>query len=159
MQPTAGEISEGGHVLPLRVYFEDTDASGIVYNASYVRFFERGRTDFLRLLGIEQGARLRGGQAGGYFAVRRLEIDYLSPAFLDDALVVSTRLLAVRGASLDIGQLIRRDQTEIAGAFVKVAFLDQNGRPSRLPGSWRDKMLPYLEAKPVSDPKPVRGAK
>ena len=105
MEPTAGEISEGQHVLPIRVYFEDTDASGIVYNASYVRFFERGRTDFLRLLGIEQGASIRDRGADGYFAVRRLEIDYLSPAFLDDALVVSTRLLAVRGASVDIGQL------------------------------------------------------
>jgi acyl-CoA thioester hydrolase len=144
LEPSAGTLSDQKHLLPVRVYFEDTDASGLVYHASYLRFFERGRTDFLRLLGIEQGARLAAGSSEGYFAVRSIEIEFLRPAFLDDALVVSTSLEALRGASLLIDQSIARQGEPVAAARVKVALLRQDGRPQRLSAAMRDKMLPYL---------------
>lgn len=147
LAPSAGSLEEGAHRLPVRVYFEDTDASGIVYHAAFLRFFERGRTDFLRLLGISQGAELRAGAPRGFFAVRRLEVDYLKPAFLDDALVVSTRLAAAGGASVGLLQTIRRDDEAIAKASLKIALVAADGRPKRLSGELRDKMLPYLTAK------------
>lgn len=147
LTPTAGTLGESRHQLPVRVYYEDTDAAGIVYHASYLKFFERGRTDMLRLLGVHQGAGLAAGSPDGYFAVRHMDIDFLQPAFLDDALVVSTGLGELRGASVIIDQAISRDDEEIAAARVKVALLGPYGRPKRVSASLRDKMLPYLAAR------------
>ena len=146
LEPSAGTLSDHRHRLAVRVYFEDTDASGMVYHASYLKFFERGRTDFLRLLGIHQGARLTPGSLDGYFAVRRMEIEFLRPAFLDDALVVSSGLEELRGASLVIDQAITNRGEPLAATRVKVALLGPKGRPRRLSAALRDKMLPYLVA-------------
>lgn len=147
LEPSAGTFSDHRHLLAVRVYFEDTDASGIVYHASYLKFFERGRSDFLRLLGIDQGARPAPGSLDGYFTVRRMEIEFLRPAFLDDALVVSSGLEELRGASLMIDQVITRRDQRLAAARVKVALLGPKGRPRRLSHDLRDKMLPYLAAR------------
>lgn len=147
LEPSAGIFSDHRHLLAVRVYFEDTDASGLVYHASYLKFFERGRSDFLRLLGIHQGARPAPGALDGYFTVRRLEIEFLRPAFLDDALVVSSGLEELRGASLMIDQVITRRDERLAAGRVKVALLGPEGRPRRLSHDLRDKMLPYLTAR------------
>ena len=94
------------HELAVRVYYEDTDFSGRVYHASYLRFMERGRTEWLRALGYEHGA--LAGEQGVVFAVRRLEIDYFAPAAIDDLLRVETRVAAVRGAAIDFAQTVSR---------------------------------------------------
>ena len=136
----SGRLEGGTHVLPVRVYYEDTDFSGVVYHASYLRFLERGRTDFLRLAGVDQSALHAGGE-GMNFAVRRLSIDYLKPARMDDVLVVETRAAELRGASLLILQRITRAGDPIVTAEVRVAALS-GGRPARIPDALRAKLSP-----------------
>ncbi len=116
--------------LDLRVYYEDTDFSGRVYHASYLRFMERGRTEWLRALGFEHGA-LQGEQ-GLVFAVRALEIEYLAPAVIDDLLRIETRLSGIRGAVIEFAQLVLRRGERIAEAKVRVVAL-KNGRATRIP--------------------------
>ena len=130
----SGELRDGTHVLPVRVYYEDTDFSGVVYHASYLRFLERGRTDFLRAGGVDQST-LHAGE-GLIFAVRRITIDYLLPARMDDVLLVETRTAEVRGASLVIAQRIARGAETIVTADVRVAAL-VGGRPARIPDELR----------------------
>lgn len=119
------------HRLPVRVYYEDTDAGGIVYHANYLKFAERGRTEFLRRAGYEHRA-LMGGIGAG-FAVRRCAIAFIKPALLDDALEVETRVTAVGGASVDMTQTIRRGGTALATIDIQVVLIDRDGRPKRLP--------------------------
>ena len=123
------------HRLSVRVYYEDTDFSGLVYHASYLRFFERGRTELLRDAGADQSVLHAGGQ-GLFFAVRRMTVDWLKPARMDDVLTVETRTVAVRGATLDIGQRIVRDDVELVTATVLIAALVA-GRPVRIPDHLR----------------------
>ncbi len=130
----SGALTGDTHVLPIRVYYEDTDFSGVVYHASYLRFLERGRTDFLRLAGLDQ-SRLHAGD-GLIFAVRRMTIDYLKPARMDDVLTVETRTDQVRGASLVIVQRILRGAETIVTADVRVAAL-AGGKPARIPEALR----------------------
>jgi acyl-CoA thioester hydrolase len=134
-QHLAGRLEGGTHRLPVRVYYEDTDFSGLVYHASYLRFLERGRTDSLRAAGIDQSALHAEGE-GIVFVVRRMAIDYLLPARMDDILVVETRNAAVRGASLVIAQRILRGGDLLVTADVLVAALS-GGRPSRIPDGLR----------------------
>jgi acyl-CoA thioester hydrolase len=131
----AGRLEHGTHVLPVRVYYEDTDFSGVVYHASYLRFLERGRTDFLRLAGVDQSTLHAEGE-GLIFAVRRLAIDFLKPARMDEVLVIETRTEEVRGASLVIAQKIVRDGEVIVSADVRVAAI-AGGRPARIPDGLR----------------------
>lgn len=123
------------HVMPVRVYYEDTDFSGIVYHANYLRFFERGRTESLRAAGVGQSMLHAGGE-GIFFAVRRMIVDYLVPARMDDVLTVETRTREVRGASLIIDQRIVRGEDVIATAEVRVAAI-AGGRPARIPDPLR----------------------
>jgi acyl-CoA thioester hydrolase len=133
--------SEGGrHVLPVRVYYEDTDFSGVVYHASYLRFLERGRTDFLRLAGVDQSTLHAAGE-GLIFAVRRMTIDFLKPARMDDVLFVETFTQEVRGASLVVAQAIRRGDEMLLTADVRVAALS-GGRPARIPDELRTILKP-----------------
>ncbi len=129
--PASGTLSNGVHTLPLRVYWEDTDAAGIVYYANYLKFIERGRSDMLRLAGIDQWAMKE--RSGANFAVRRCEVDYLIPAKLDDELEIETRIERLRGASLVMRQTVRRDGADLAQALVRIACLNADGRPIRLP--------------------------
>ena len=131
----AGRLEGGVHRLPVRVYYEDTDFSGLVYHASYLRFLERGRTDSLRAAGIDQSALHAAGE-GIVFVVRRMTIDYLLPARMDDVVVVETRNAVVRGASLVIAQRILRGAEVLVTADVLVAAL-VGGRPARIPDGLR----------------------
>jgi tol-pal system-associated acyl-CoA thioesterase len=131
----AGVLEGRTHILPVRVYYEDTDFSGIVYHANYLRFLERGRTDFLRLAGVAQSDLHADGQ-GLIFAVRRMTIDYFLPARMDDVLTVETRTDEVRGASLVIAQRILRGDEVVVTADVRVAAI-AGGRPARIPDHLR----------------------
>jgi acyl-CoA thioester hydrolase len=130
----AGRLIPGGHVLPIRVYFEDTDFSGVVYHGSYVRFLERGRTDLLRLLGIGHDALDRGDHGEPLaFAVRRLTLDFHKPARIDDLLEVETLVGDLTGARIHLLQKVWRGTEVLAAAEVTVALIDEGGRPRRLP--------------------------
>jgi acyl-CoA thioester hydrolase len=120
--------------LLVRVYYEDTDFSGHVYHASYLRFLERGRTEWLRGRGLAHREMAEG--SGLVFAVRSLKIDYLAPALMDDLLRVETGVAAARGASIEFRQLILRGDKELAAAAVRVAAI-QEGRPARIPAELR----------------------
>lgn len=128
------------HILPLRVYYEDTDLAGIVYYANYLRFIERGRSEWVRSLGIDQG-RLRAEQ-GIVFAVRRLEADYLRPARFDDELAVRTRALAVTGARILLEQEVWRAAERLFAAQVTLVCLTDTGMPARLPADIRLLLAP-----------------
>ena len=122
------------HRLPIRVYFEDTDAGGVVYHASYVRFCERGRTDFLRLLGVE-ARQLISGEASNEpaaFVVRRMTLDFKRPARMDDLLVVETRVKELGGASVTLNQVVSRDGRAVFEADVVVVLVSVAGKPLRL---------------------------
>jgi acyl-CoA thioester hydrolase len=121
------------HVYNLRVYWEDTDAGGLVYHANYLKFAERARTEMLRHLGIEQ-EKLR-GDTGLLFVVRRLVADYLQPARLDDELAVATRVKHLGGASLDLDQEVRRGDRALVRLALRIACLGRDGRPRRLPAA------------------------
>ncbi|GAB4573758.1 MAG: tol-pal system-associated acyl-CoA thioesterase [Rhodothalassiaceae bacterium] len=146
--PASGLIADGTHRLPVRVYYEDTDAGGIVYHAGYLRFFERGRSECLRLLGIDHAARQQDPdpRARAGFAVRRVEIDYLAPAVLDDALIISTNIVHVGAAFVDVRQTVMRDGSCLARAVLRVALVDWQGRPCRLPAEWRERFENFRRA-------------
>lgn len=127
------------HTLPVRVYWEDTDASGLVYHASYIRFMERGRTELLRSIGIDQRPLLEGGaDAPTFFVVRAMQLEFLRPAVMDDALSVETRVLELGGASLSLEQRVLRGVEVLATAVVKVVCVE-SGRAKRLPPDVRAK--------------------
>jgi acyl-CoA thioester hydrolase len=135
LRPAEGTIVAGRHLLPVRVYYEDTDFSGVVYHASYLRFLERGRTEFLRAAGVDQSTLHAEGE-GLIFAVRRMTIDYLKPARMDDVLVIDTHTAEMRGASLTIAQQILRGEEVLVTAEVRVAAI-LGGRPARIPDALR----------------------
>jgi len=124
--------------LPVRVYWEDTDAGGVVYHASYLRFMERGRTELLRAKGIDQGALL--AESGLSFVVAKMDIGFRSPAKLDDALDVLTELRQVGGASLVLRQAVVRAGQVLVEAGVTCALISREGRPARMPAGLRAKL-------------------
>ncbi len=130
-----GEICNGRHVMQVRVYYEDTDFSGAVYHASYLRFMERGRTNYLRLIGADQRALFEETEreAPGFaFVVRTMQIEFLKAARMDDVLAVVTETEEVRGASVTLHQRIMRDDETVIDAHVKVAFVS-GGRARPIP--------------------------
>ena len=130
----SGELSEAGHRLVQRVYYEDTDFSGVVYHARYLQFLERGRTDYLRLLGVEQGSLVvEGDREGLVFVVHRMEIDFKAPARMDDILTVLTSTQKAGGAKMILNQDIRRGEQLLISARVIIAVINSAGRPRRLP--------------------------
>jgi acyl-CoA thioester hydrolase len=128
LEPSAGRIEGREHLLPVRVYFEDTDFTGIVYHGAFVRFLERGRSDYLRLAGVRHAALLDQGQA---LTLVRLEADFKRPARIDDALLVRTRFEAVKGARLTIGQQVLRGDDLLVEARVEAVLIGLDGRPRR----------------------------
>ena len=126
------------HRLPVRVYYEDTDFSGVVYHASYLRFMERGRTELIRDLGVAQGELFDSGTALG-FAVRRMGIEFLRPAVMDDLLTVETSCEAVRGATMDVAQRVLRGEEVLVTASVLVACVG-GGRARRIPDALRRRL-------------------
>lgn len=144
----SGWFEGGAHVLPVRVYYEDTDAAGIVYYANYLRFAERARTELMRCLGAEHGPLM--DEAGIAFVVRSCSADYLLPARLDDTLVVRTQIREVRGASMRADQTVARcdtagDETELVRMHIRLACMDGNLRPARLPGEVRGSLEDLIE--------------
>ena len=138
-EPGAGWLEGKTHVFPVRVYYEDTDFSGVVYHANYLRFMERGRTNHLRLMGADQHALFEAAQAespGFAFVVRSMEIDFLRPARMDDLLDVVTWPVAVKGASITLAQEVRRGEEALVRAKVRVAFISE-GRAKPIPKSLR----------------------
>lgn len=139
----AGKLVPGGHVLPVRVYYEDTDFSGFVYHANFLRYMERSRSDYLRLLGVEQGAlfeeAVKEAGAGFAFVVRHMDLDFRRPARIDDILEVHTHPAEVRGASLTLRQRILRGEDILVEGIVKVAFV-AGERATRIPASLRKVM-------------------
>ncbi|MBU3886888.1 tol-pal system-associated acyl-CoA thioesterase [Methylosinus sporium] len=125
------------HSLTIRIYYEDTDFSGLVYHASYLRFMERGRTELLRDLGLGQRELLQ-AQGGLFFVVRAMTIDFRKPAQMDDLLFVETVVREVSGASFDLDQRVMRGGDMLVGAQVRIAAVE-GGRPRRLPAQVREK--------------------
>ncbi|MGP3697774.1 tol-pal system-associated acyl-CoA thioesterase [Rhodobacter sp. NSM] len=126
------------HRFALRVYYEDTDLAGIVYYANYLKFIERGRSEWVRALGVDQ-ARLR-AEDGIVFAVRRVEADYLRPAVFDDRLEVETRLVGLGGARIILEQDVLRGDETLFSARVVLVCLGSDGRAARLPAEVRRKL-------------------
>lgn len=137
-----GAFVGAAHQYRARVYFEDTDLSGIVYHANYLRYMERARSDMLRLAGIDQRAAMEAGE--GAWAVTDLTIKYRSPARLDDDLLVVSTVEAVRGASVIIAQRILRGQDTLTDGRVTAAFLSPEGRPRRQPAGWADRFTAIM---------------
>lgn len=138
----AGRFDGLEHRFPVRVYFEDTDLSGVVYHANYLRFMERARSDMLRLAGIDQRAAHEAGE--GAYAVTRMQLRFVAPARLDDALSVVSRLMRVRAASVDIQQRVMRHDELLVEAEVEAAFVAPSGRPRRHPAGWVDAFVPLV---------------
>jgi len=133
-QPAEGRFVGPEHRFPLRVYFEDTDLSGVVYHANYLRYMERARSDFLRLVGVDQRAFNDAGE--GAYVVSDLHIRYRRPAKLDDVLVVVSSLTKIRAASVDIQQRVMLDDEILSEADVTAALVASSGRPRRQPKEW-----------------------
>ena len=134
--PPSGLIDGRIHRFAVRAYFEDTDLSGVVYHANYLRWFERARSDFVRLLGIDQRAANEAGL--GAFAVAELTIRYLAPARLDDAVMIETTCAELRAASCRMHQRAYcEDTTLLTEARLRVGFVGPDGRPRRMPAAWR----------------------
>ncbi len=141
LPPSAGVFAGRQHRLPVRVYYEDTDFTGLVYHASYLRFLERGRSDFLRLAGADHVVMAALGTA---FAVLRLEIDFHRAARIDDALIVVTGIAEARGPRLGFAQRVERGGEVICTAVVEAACIDAAGRARRPPPELGRALAPYL---------------
>lgn len=130
------EPSAKEHVYPVRVYYEDTDAGGIVYHANYLRFAERARTEYLRSTGADHTHLM--ADDGIAFTVRHCAVDFLRPAVLDDLLAVHTRFLEIGGASMRAEQIVRRDNKDLARILLRLACVGKDGRPKRMPKALRE---------------------
>ncbi len=124
-----GHGADGKHVFSLRVYYEDTDFSGLVYHANYLKFCERARSDWLRVVGVDQTAMSGGGM---HFVVRRMSCDFLKAAKFDDVLTVESRAVELKGARFEMAQRVLRGDETIFTADVTVAIIDSRGRPMRV---------------------------
>lgn len=145
-EPASGRFDGDEHLFPVRVYFEDTDLSGVVYHANYLRWFERARSDMLRLLGIDQRAAHEAGE--GAYAVSEFALRYRAPARLDDVVTVRSRTLEVGAASCRIAQAAWRGDTLLAAGEVRAAFVAPDGRARRQPPEWRAAFLKIHDSSP-----------
>jgi acyl-CoA thioester hydrolase len=132
LQPLSGTIDGDEHRLMVRVYYEDTDFTGVVYHANYLKFFERGRSDFLRVLGVHHHE-LQTHEDRIAFAVAHIDVRYLAPARIDDVIAVRTRISCMRGAQFLLEQVCERDGATLCEGRINVVCIDGTGRPRRLP--------------------------
>ncbi len=132
--PYSGRFLDGEHRFAVRVYFEDTDAGGVVYHANYLRFMERARSDMLRGAGIDQRGAIEGGI--GVYVIADLSIRYRLSAKLDDDLLVVSRMQKIGAAQCVIHQRVMRGQDMVTDATVTAAFIGPDGRPRRQPRAW-----------------------
>lgn len=135
-QPKGGRFEGREHRFPVRVYFEDTDLSGVVYHANYLRYMERARSDMLRVAAIDQRAAHEAGE--GAYAVTDIAIRYAAPARLDDDLLVTSRLIQISAVRVVIHQTVRCGTVKLTDAEVTVAWVGPDGRPRRQPRAWID---------------------
>jgi acyl-CoA thioester hydrolase len=142
-EPSAGWLEGREHVLPVRIYYEDTDFTGVVYHANYLRYFERGRSDFFRVVGVSHTALLELPEPTA-FTIIRIELDYRRAARVDDALLVRTTYDSVKGPRLFVSQRIFRGGDLIAEAQVQAACIDLKGRARRPPAGMVDLLSPYF---------------
>jgi len=141
-------LPEPHHII-VRVYYEDTDFSGVVYHASYLRFLERGRTELLRALGIEhRGIFANGGTSGFHFVVRAMTIDFLKPALMDDVLFIATQISAKGGASIEMWQEIQRGDDLLLKAKIRIAVVT-GGKARRIPPEVSDKLKLSTHSRPT----------
>jgi len=143
--PRSGVIRDGVHFFPIRIYYEDTDAAGLVYYANHLKYAERARTELLRVAGFEQ-ERLR-QETGLVFVVRHCTADYRAAARLDEDLVVETRVTRVGAATLDLAQEIRRGDIVVVALDFRIACLGRSGRPQRLPPALRAALDKFTAAR------------
>jgi acyl-CoA thioester hydrolase len=143
LAPSAGWFEGRFHFLPVRVYYEDTDFTGVIYHANYVRYFERGRSDFLRLAGIGH-AELLDREDPAAFVVTSLKVDFKRPGRIDDALLVRTTYDVIKGAKLEVSQTLLRAEELLATADVHAACIHMDGRPRRPPGVLVEKLKAFL---------------
>ena len=148
-QPHSGQFDGPRHLFAVRVYYEDTDLSGIVYHANYLRWFERARSDMLRLWGIDQRSAQESGE--GVYSVADLKIRYRAPARLDDDVLVESSALHLGAASVTLRQCAFRIEGGqaselLAEADVRIGFISPDGRPRRQPAAWRDALASHLPA-------------
>jgi len=143
--PTTGRFEGREHRLPIRVYYEDTDFTGLVYHANYVRYFERGRSDCLRLMGIDHADLLDGDQPMA-FVVTKMGLTFLKPARIDDVLVVLTHYDSMKGPRLLISQAVTRGDEVLCRAEVEVVCIHMDGRPRRPTKALVEKVRPWLES-------------
>jgi acyl-CoA thioester hydrolase len=142
--PSAGRFEGRIHHLPVRIYYEDTDFTGLVYHANYLRYFERGRSDFLRLAGVHHNELLDGTDPMG-FAVNRMTLEFLKPARIDDALVAKTVFNTMRGPRIFISQALERAGEVLVTAAVQVCCISLTGRPRKPPAMLLERLKPFLE--------------
>jgi len=146
-EPSAGWLVGREHQLPVRIYYEDTDFTGVVYHANYLRYFERGRSDFFRLVGVSHSALLERPDPAA-FTITRMTVDFKRAARIDDALLVRTLYDAVRGPRLFISQRITRGETLIAEAQVEAACIDLKGRARKPPPGLAEALAPLFATSP-----------
>jgi len=143
-EPSAGRFDGRVHLLPVRIYYEDTDFTGVVYHANYLRFFERGRSDFLRVAGVHHSALLEGAEPLG-FAVNRITLEFLKAARIDDALLVETVFETMRGPRIFISQTLKRGADTLVTAEVQVCCISLTGKPRKPPAMLLERLKPFLE--------------
>lgn len=148
-QPHPGHIENGTHILPVRVYYEDTDFSGVVYHANYLRFMERGRSEFLRAADVRHQGLLKADEPLAW-VVRRMVLDFAKPARVDDVLTVRTRPVEISGARMNLRQEVRRGAEVLVGADVEVCVITLDGKPRRIPEAIRAKLAAFLSVTPSS---------
>jgi acyl-CoA thioester hydrolase len=137
----AGWLTEQGHAFCARIYYADTDFSGFVYHARYLEFLERGRSDYLRLAGIHHTA-MAAGEQPLVWVVRKMEINFLSPARMDDIVTVETVTEEIGGARIIMAQTMSRGDTRLISAKVEAAIVTPDGRPRRFPQDWATRLRP-----------------
>jgi acyl-CoA thioester hydrolase len=140
-QPYSGRFVDREHRFTVRVYYEDTDAGGVVYHANFLRFFERARTDMLSLCGIDIAVAQHGGE--GAYVVASADLKYVRPARLGETLTIVSTLNQVRQAACIIQQRVMRDDQLVVEGRVTVAFVGRDGRPKRQPASWVEAVQGY----------------
>ena len=138
-----GEFVGKVHVLPIRIYYEDTDLSGIVYHANYLRYMERGRTEFFRAAGIHKLAELDGPEPFAW-TLRKAALEYLRPARLNDLIEVHTSALSLTGVRMTASQDIYCDGRQLTHGTVEACIISLSGKPKRIPQDARDKLSPFL---------------
>jgi acyl-CoA thioester hydrolase len=142
----AGHIEGATHILPVRVYHEDTDFTGLVYHANYLKFCERGRSDFVRLSGISQTDLFEGEneKEPAVFVVRHMDVDFLKPAAMNDVLEIVTSVAELGGATMTLLQEVKREETVLCRVLVKIVLISQSGKPRRLGALVRDALQAFV---------------